>query len=74
VLYDQIIDLVQRARAQGVQVDIETWPDMCHEFQAFDRFVPQSRTALRRMGEVLRKALDGKDTLSVTTQKFPKLR
>ncbi len=58
VLYDQIMDLVQRARAQGVHVDVETWPDMCHEFQAFDRFVPQSRTALRRMGEVLRKALD----------------
>ncbi len=58
VLYDQIMDLARRARAQGVQVDVETWPDMCHEFQAFDRFVPQSRTALRRMGEMLREALE----------------
>jgi epsilon-lactone hydrolase len=61
VLYDQIVDLTQRARAQGVRVDLETWPDMCHEFQAFDRFIPQSRTALRRMGEVMRAAIEAKE-------------
>ena len=44
---------VQRAKEQGADVDLETWPAMNHDFQAFGYDVPQSAEAIRRIGEVV---------------------
>ncbi len=53
VLRDQIMDFAARARAQGATVLCDLYPDMVHEFQAFDRYTPQSRAALKRLGQVI---------------------
>lgn len=58
VLHDQIHAFAGRARAQGVDVLLEMYPGMVHEFQAFDRYTPQSRQALERMGKVIDRRLE----------------
>jgi acetyl esterase/lipase len=58
VLHDQIHAFAARARADGVNVLVEMYPDMVHEFQAFDRYTPQSRSALTRIGRVIDERLE----------------
>lgn len=53
ILHDQIHAFATRARADGVEVNLEMFPGMVHEFQAFDRYTPQSRKALTRIGRVI---------------------
>lgn len=49
VLADMIDAFARRARAQGAQVRLDTWPDMPHEFQFYGRALPQSREALQAL-------------------------
>jgi acetyl esterase/lipase len=58
VLHDQIHAFASRAREQGVDVLLEMFPGMVHEFQAFDRYTQQSRAALTRIGKVIDHRLD----------------
>jgi acetyl esterase/lipase len=53
ILLPSIQLFVQRAKAQGADVVLETWPAMNHDFQAFGEDVPQSAEAIRRIGEVV---------------------
>ena len=53
VLHDQIHAFAAHARAHGVEVLLEMYPKMVHEFQAFDRYTVQSRRALTRIGRVI---------------------
>lgn len=53
VLRDQIIRFVERVRTQNGRVMLDLYPDMVHEFQAFDRYTPQSRAALKRLRQVI---------------------
>jgi len=60
VLRDQILEFAARAREQGAQVRLDVFPDMVHEFQAFDRYTPQSREALKRLGRMIDDVMDAK--------------
>ena len=53
ILLPGIEEFVRRAKQQGADVTLETWPDMNHDFQAFGSEVPQSAEAIRRIGEVI---------------------
>ncbi len=53
ILLPSIELFVQRAREQGADVVLETWPSMNHDFQAFGYDVPQSAEAIRRIGAVI---------------------
>lgn len=53
ILLPSIQMFVQRAKGQGADVVLETWPAMNHDFQAFGEDVPQSAEAIRRIGEVV---------------------
>jgi acetyl esterase/lipase len=53
ILYPSIQAFADRARDQGVDVVLECWEDMNHDFQMFGPEVPQSAEALRRLGEVV---------------------
>jgi epsilon-lactone hydrolase len=53
ILYDSIQAFADRARSQGADVLLESWPDMNHDFQMFGRITPQSAQAIRRLGEVI---------------------
>jgi acetyl esterase/lipase len=44
---------VERAKVQGADVILETWPGMNHDFQMFGYDVPQSAEAIARIGEVI---------------------
>jgi len=53
ILHDMISTFAERAKAQGASVQLEVWPNMTHDFQAFGDIIPESKEALRRIGEVI---------------------
>ena len=57
VLLDDSTRLAERARAAGVAVELEVWPDMVHVFQAFAALVPEGQQAIERIGAHLAKHL-----------------
>jgi len=67
ILLPGIAEFVRRARQQGADVTLETWPEMNHDFQAFGNDVPQSAEAIRRIGEVIAMRLAGKHPLPGVT-------
>jgi acetyl esterase/lipase len=55
-LLDDSNRLTQRARAAGVQVKLEIWPEMIHGFQLFARFLP-GQQAVDGIGQFLSQQL-----------------
>ncbi len=53
-LRDDATRLAARARAAGVDVEIEVWPEMVHVFQAFAPMLPEGREAIARIGAYAR--------------------
>jgi acetyl esterase/lipase len=54
ILLPSIQAFVEKARQQGANVSLETWPGMNHDFQGFGYDVPQSAEAIQRIGEVIK--------------------
>jgi sialidase-1 len=52
MLRDDSIRVAKKARADGVPVSLEIWPGMVHVFQI--RGLPESREAVRRIGEFVK--------------------
>ncbi len=50
-LLDDARRIAERARASGVRVTFDVWPDMPHVFHAFAAFVEQGRQAIAQIGE-----------------------
>ena len=63
ILRDMILDFAEVQRANGADVMLDLWPDMPHEFQAYDSFKASSRAALTRIRLAVRSHLDGGGTL-----------
>jgi monoterpene epsilon-lactone hydrolase len=57
VLLDDSNRLAQRARAAGVQVKLEVWPEMIHVFQLFAGFLPEGQQAVEDIGQYLSQQL-----------------
>jgi acetyl esterase/lipase len=57
VLLDDSTRLAERARAAGVAVELEVWPDMVHVWQAFAALLPEGQQAIERIGAHLAKHL-----------------
>jgi monoterpene epsilon-lactone hydrolase len=53
-LLDDATRLAERARSTGVDVTLESWPDMIHVWQWFGSFLPEARQAIDRIGEFIR--------------------
>ncbi|MCL4262579.1 MAG: alpha/beta hydrolase [Anaerolineae bacterium] len=51
ILLDDATRLLARARADGVDVTLEVWPDMVHVWHALAALIPESRQAIARIGE-----------------------
>ena len=51
ILYDMICSFADRAKEQGANVKLESWPFMTHDFQAFGDMTIESQEALKRIGE-----------------------
>ena len=57
VLLDDSTRLAQRARAAGVQVKLEVWPEMIHRFQTFAGFLPEGQQAVEGIGKFIREQI-----------------
>jgi epsilon-lactone hydrolase len=57
VLIDMIQAFVDRARAQGVDVEFDVWPTMTHIFPAYGNRLPEAEEALARIGRFVQKRL-----------------
>ncbi|HKX42350.1 MAG TPA: alpha/beta hydrolase fold domain-containing protein, partial [Burkholderiaceae bacterium] len=44
---DDSTRLVERARDAGVEVEFRLWPVVHHDWQMFQRFIPEARESLR---------------------------
>ncbi|HMB07139.1 MAG TPA: alpha/beta hydrolase [Isosphaeraceae bacterium] len=53
ILYDMIRAFVGRAKEQGVEVTLDVWKHMNHDFQAYGEFMPESKEALERIGQMI---------------------
>jgi len=59
VMRDDATRLVERARAAGVDAQIRLWPVVHHDWQMFQRFIPEGRESLRLASEFLRERIAG---------------
>jgi acetyl esterase/lipase len=57
VLLDDSTRFAERARQTGVDVDLEVWDDMIHDWHAFALVLPEGRQALERIGAFVKDAL-----------------
>jgi len=54
-LLDDSTRLAERAKAAGVQVDLQVWDDMVHVWPMFASILPEGQQALNVVGEFVRK-------------------
>jgi len=55
VLLDDSTRVAEKARAAGVDVTLEVWPDMPHVWHAFAPFLPEASRAIEQLGAFVRK-------------------
>ncbi|MGH7987918.1 MAG: alpha/beta hydrolase [Candidatus Binataceae bacterium] len=53
-LLDDSTRLAERAKAAGVEVKLEVWPEMIHVFQLFGAVMPEAREAIAGIGNFVR--------------------
>jgi monoterpene epsilon-lactone hydrolase len=56
-LFDDAMRLADRARAAGVEVTLEPWPEMIHVWQLFANMLPEGQQAIDNIGAFLRQRL-----------------
>ncbi|MFW9900427.1 MAG: alpha/beta hydrolase [Candidatus Thorarchaeota archaeon] len=57
ILHDDAVRLAERAAKAGVDVTLDIWEDMIHGFPVFAKVAPESRDAIEKIGEFVRKHL-----------------
>jgi monoterpene epsilon-lactone hydrolase len=67
-LLDDSILLAARARAAGVEVELDIHPDMVHVFHLFAAFAPESQHAFRIVGDFVRKRTGAHHTFSAVAE------
>ncbi len=56
-LLDDATRIVERARAAGVSIELETFDDLVHVFQAFAPAVPEAVEAIEKIGGFIKRHL-----------------
>ena len=51
VLLDDTVRFAEKAKQAGVEVLLDTWPDMPHVFQGFAPFLPEASEAIKRIAD-----------------------
>jgi monoterpene epsilon-lactone hydrolase len=54
ILLDDTLRFAAKAKAAGVDVTCEIWPEMFHVFQAFSTILPEGQEAIEHLGAYLR--------------------
>ncbi|ABS62493.1 Alpha/beta hydrolase fold-3 domain protein [Parvibaculum lavamentivorans DS-1] len=65
VLLDDSRDLAKRAKAAGVEAELEVWEGMIHVWHAFYQMLPEGEQALDRLGAYLSGRWKAKERLAV---------
>ena len=55
---------VNKARAAGSRVELETWPGMLHVWHLFEPILPEAQQAFERIGRFVERVRAGEDELS----------
>lgn len=55
MLRDDSIRVAKKARADGIDVQLEIWPGMFHVFQSHEPLLPEAREAVEHIGEFVRR-------------------
>ncbi|NHI94901.1 MAG: alpha/beta hydrolase [Candidatus Lokiarchaeota archaeon] len=59
ILYSDSVRFVQKAKAAGVDVTLQTWDEMPHNFQLFVyRGLPEAKEAIAKIGEFVQKIIN----------------
>jgi len=58
ILHDDSVRLAERASKAGLDVTLDIWEDMIHGFPVFANVAPESREAIEKIGEFIRKHLN----------------
>lgn len=58
ILLDDAVRFADKAKAAGVNVELEVWDDMTHMFQMFATMIPEGRDAIAKIGEFVLKSLN----------------
>jgi monoterpene epsilon-lactone hydrolase len=69
VLRDDALRFAERARAAGVEVQLETWPDTPHAWQIFVQWLPEARTALGRACAFIKRSTQRSSLAAVQTRR-----
>ena len=67
VLLDDSVRLAERARAAGVDVTLEVWPDMPHAWHIFAPLLPDGQRAIERVAEFANAVTSGSRTAVAAT-------
>ena len=59
-LLDDSTRLAERAKAAGVEVDLQVWDDMIHVWHMFAAVLPEGQQAIEQIGEFIREKTDTK--------------
>jgi acetyl esterase/lipase len=72
ILRDMIVDFAKQKSAEGADIMLDLWPDMPHNFPAYDSTKTSSSDALERLGQLIESAtIDTQPTLpTVNTTRF----
>ena len=54
MLLDDTTRVAEKARAAGVEVTLEVWPEMIHGWHAYAGILPEGQQAIERVGQFLR--------------------
>jgi len=55
LLEDDSHRLADRAKAEGVDVDLEVWPEMIHVWHMYADFLPEAKEALQKIGDYIKR-------------------
>jgi acetyl esterase/lipase len=51
LLHDEGVRLAEKAKGEGVAVELDVWPDMVHDWQTFGAHIPESERAVKLLAE-----------------------
>jgi monoterpene epsilon-lactone hydrolase len=51
ILLDDSIRVTEKAKAAGVKVDLEVWPEMVHVWHVYAKILPEAQQAIDRIGQ-----------------------
>jgi epsilon-lactone hydrolase len=54
ILLDDSTRVAERARAAGIKVELEAWPELFHVWHVFAKILPEGQQAIDRIGEYVR--------------------